>query len=233
MLILASNSPRRKELLSYGGWRFKVMAAEIDEQPLPQEEPRAYVLRMAETKAKAVARHAPEDAVIIAADTTVVDTCPDGSLEILGKPANVDEAEQMLRRLRGRTHQVMTGVAVLRASDGMMATDVCITDVPMRNYSDEEMHAYIETDDPMDKAGAYAIQHPGFRPVDELHGCYANVVGLPLCHVTRLLREFDVFPEKEVAEVCQQFLGRSCPMYQEVQEKEIESPRLVSFESVE
>jgi septum formation protein len=87
----------------------------------------------------------------------------------------------MLKQLRGRTHQVYTGVAFLRVSDGTLLTELSITDVPMRNYSDEEIRAYIQTGDPMDKAGAYAIQHPDFQPVHSMQGCYAGVMGLPLC----------------------------------------------------
>ena len=109
--------------------------------------------------------------------------------QILGKPADAYEAESMLRRLRGREHQVFTALAVVRRSEGFLALDWCVTDVPMRTYSDEEMCAYIATGDPLDKAGAYAIQHPDFSPVAELQGCFANVMGLPLCHVERTLMQ--------------------------------------------
>ena len=94
----------------------------------------------------------------------------------------------MLRRLRSRTHQVYTGIAVMPLSDGNLLTDLCVTDVPMRAYSDEEIDAYVATGDPLDKAGAYAIQHPDFHPVESMSGCYASVMGLPLCHLTRTLR---------------------------------------------
>ena len=133
-------------------------------------------------KPATVAGRSPLDDIIIAADTTVVD---EG--QILGKPANAYEAESMLRRLRGREHQVFTALAVVRRSEGFLALDWCVTQVPMRTYSDEEMYAYIATGDPLDKAGAYAIQHPDFSPVANLEGCYANVMGLPLCHLKRTL----------------------------------------------
>jgi MAF protein len=216
MLVLASTSPRRKELLALGGWDFQILPADINEDPQSGEAPIDYVRRMAESKAKEAAKHVPEEAVVLAADTTVVDTNAEGEQEILGKPADAAEAEIMLRRLRGRTHQVMTAVAVLRKADGRLLSDVCITDVPMRAYTDEEMMVYIESGDPLDKAGGYAIQHPGFHPAENLNGCYANVVGLPLCHVTRLLRAFGIEPKQDVARACQQELGYMCPIFEEV-----------------
>src|SRR5204863_5653183 len=110
--------------------------------------------------------------------TTVVD-----GNDILGKPIDNAEAFAMLTRLRGHTHQVYTGVALLRKSDGLLLKELSVTDVPMRDYSDEEINAYIATGDPLDKAGAYAIQHPQFQPVEHMRGCYASVMGLPLCLV--------------------------------------------------
>jgi nucleoside triphosphate pyrophosphatase len=206
-LVLASNSPRRKQLLALGGWTFTVLPAEVDESPLPGEEPQAYVLRLAREKARYVAEISTPEATIIASDTTVVE-----GGDILGKPADAQQAEEMLRRLRGHRHQVFTGLAVLRMADGTMLTDCCITDVPMRNYSDEEMLAYIATGDPLDKAGAYAIQHPGFAPVRSLSGCYANVVGLPLCHLVRTLDKLDIHPISSVPQACQASLQYSCPI---------------------
>jgi len=97
--------------------------------------------------------------------------------------------------------------------DGNLLTDVCVTDVPMRNYSDEEIHAYVATGDPLDKAGAYAIQHADFNPVIDMQGCYASVMGLPLCHVTRLLREMDIEPGADLPANCQSFLNYACPAF--------------------
>ncbi len=119
----------------------------------------------------------------------------------------------MLRQLRGRVHQVYTGIALLRLRDGNLLTDVCVTDVPMRTYRDEEIEAYVATGDPLDKAGAYAIQHANFQPVEIMKGCYASVMGLPLCHVTRLLRQMDVPPGADVPGKCQSFLNYECPVF--------------------
>lgn len=204
MLLLASNSPRRKQLLALGGWEFSVLAAEIDERPEPGEDPRDYVQRLAAGKAQAVAARAPFDTVVVAADTTVVDGSglpaaegvPEEQFaEILGKPSDAAEATGMLRRLRGRTHQVYTALAVLRVADGLLLTDLCATSVTMRSYTDTEIDAYVASGDPLDKAGAYAIQHTGFDPVAKLQGCYTNVVGLPLCRLMYLLRKMNLAPE--------------------------------------
>jgi nucleoside triphosphate pyrophosphatase len=210
-LVLASNSPRRKQLLALGGWIFKVLPAEVDENPLPGESPRAYVLRLAEAKARCAAKRSGAEAIVIAADTTVVD-----GGDILGKPADARQAELMLRRLRGHTHQVYTALAVFTPSDGVLLTDCCVTDVPIREYSEEELRAYVSTGDPLDKAGAYAIQHPGFKPVISLQGCYANVVGMPLCHLVRTLDKLDIHPESSIPQACQASLQYACPVYPRV-----------------
>jgi septum formation protein len=204
-LILASNSPRRRQLLALAGLEFKVIVPDVDESLRPNESPVDYVLRLAETKAQAV--NADVDQIVLAADTTVVN----GS-EILGKPKDAAEARAMLMQLRGRTHQVYTGVALLRKSDNLLLKELSVTDVPMRDYSDEEMEAYIQSGDPLDKAGAYAIQHPQFHPVARMAGCYASVMGLPLCHVLRMLRKMDVFPNTDVPMECQTLLEYECPV---------------------
>ncbi len=174
LLVLASNSPRRRELLALGGWMFNLDVANINEDVLPGEQPAAYVERLAIQKAQAVLPRSRPEHIIIGSDTTVV---LDG--EILGKPADEAEARQMLTRLRGRSHQVYTGIAALRVSDQTLLSDVCLTEVPMRAYSDAEIEAYIASGDPLDKAGAYGIQHPEFQPVINMQGCYASVMGLP------------------------------------------------------
>lgn len=188
---------------------FEVRAAEVDETPHPNESPADYVLRLAATKARAIPAH--EDHIILASDTTVVD----GS-EILGKPREEQEAIAMLRRLRGRTHQVYTAIALLRVSDNLLLTDLCVTDVPMRDYSEEEMQAYVQSGDPFDKAGAYAIQHPQFRPVAIMRGCYASVMGLPMCHVVRLMRKVNILPDADVPTNCQKFLEYECPVFESI-----------------
>jgi septum formation protein len=210
-LVLASNSPRRKHLLGLGGWSFRVEPAQVDENPLPGEDALGYVLRLAQSKAQVVAERSLQEDTIIAADTTVVD---EG--QILGKPADVFEAESMLRRLRGRQHQVFTALAVARRSADFLATDWCVTHVPMRAYGDEEMYAYIATGDPLDKAGAYAIQHPDFRPVTALEGCFANVMGLPLCHLARILRRLGIQADRKIPQACQQELGYNCSFFHQV-----------------
>jgi len=208
LLILASNSPRRRQLLALGGWMFGLDIADVDETRLPAEAPADYVRRLAEAKARAVLPRAREEHIIIGADTTVV---IDG--DVLGKPIDGQEARQMLTRLRGRTHQVFTGISILRASDGKVWTEVVITDVPMRAYSDEEIELYIESGDPMDKAGAYGIQNPNFQPVESMAGCYASVMGLPLCSLSVLLRHAGVPPRADVARNCQATLNYQCPVY--------------------
>jgi len=206
-LILASNSPRRKQLLTLGGWKFEVLVADANESQLPAEAPGEYVLRLAEMKARKSAENADKDGVVIAADTTVVD-----GDDILGKPQDEADAIRMLKRLRGHTHQVYTGLALLRVSDGNALTDLSVTDVRMRAYSDEEIDAYVRTGDPLDKAGAYAIQHADFHPVENLDGCFASVMGLPLCRLTHLLAGFGIPLETNVGVRCQIELQYDCPV---------------------
>lgn len=214
LLVLASNSPRRRELLALTGWPFSVMPADVDEDLRPAERPREYVLRLAQSKARAGAKHAGEAEFILAADTTVVN-----GKDTLGKPKDAAEAIEMLTALRGHSHQVYTGIALLRLKDGRMLTDVCVTDVPMREYSHEEIVAYVATGDPLDKAGAYAIQHPKFQPVEKLNGCYASVMGLPLCHLARNMQTFGVAPAADVPGNCQSMLNYTCPISPNLQEQ--------------
>ena len=206
-LILASNSPRRQQLLALGGWTFTVSVADVDESQISGEAPGEYVLRLAKMKALKSAEIAQGDRVVIAADTAVVD-----GNDILGKPVNDKDAVYMLKRLRGHTHQVYTGLALLRVSDGHTLSDLSITDVPMRAYSDAEIIAYVQTGDPLDKAGAYAIQHADFHPVENLEGCFASVMGLPLCRLTYLLEQFEIYPETNVGVRCQAELQYDCPI---------------------
>jgi MAF protein len=220
LLILASNSPRRRQLLALAGWEFSVSAADVDESQFPHgESPSDYVLRLAETKARATAAAvADADQIILAADTAVVD-----GTDILGKPKDNADASAMLKRLRGHTHQVYTGVALLRLRDGLLLRDLCITDVPMRDYSDEEIRAYVATGDPLDKAGAYAIQHPQFRPVampseerEGMSGCFASVMGLAMCHVILLMRKMDIQPDTEFFAGCETLLEYRCPVSSDI-----------------
>lgn len=208
MILLASNSPRRRQLLALGNWKFTTAVSDVDETQQDGESPTEYVLRLAQAKALAAVESAQgEDVVIIGSDTTVVDA---GS--ILGKPIDGEDATRMLNQLRGHTHQVYTGVALHRLKDGKTLTELCMTDVPMRDYSDDEIAAYIQTGDPLDKAGAYAIQHPDFQPVESMRGCYASVMGLPMCHVVRALHALDVQPLGNVPTACRKLLSYECPV---------------------
>ena len=210
-LILASNSPRRKDLLTLAGLPFEIVAADINETPREGEPPRDYVRRLAEEKAVAASLRADASQVILAADTIVVD-----GDTLLGKPADPSEAKRMLLQLRGRVHQVYTGLAALRVSDGHILRDVCAADVQMREYSEAEIDAYIATGDPLDKAGAYAIQHPTFKPVASTTGCYAGVMGLPICHVTRLLWHMDIPIANDVHADCNDRLDYHCALFKDI-----------------
>jgi septum formation protein len=212
MIWLASTSPRRRELLALLGVSFHTLAPAVDEMPMRGEAVEDYPLRLATAKAEAGARLNGKSArLIVAADTTVA---VDGAL--LGKPEDAQEARQMLLRLRGRVHFVISGVAVLEPASETTLAERCISSVPMRCYTDSEIEAYIATGDSLDKAGSYAIQHAGFHPVEGFNGCFANVMGLPLCHLTRMLRRLDVLINVDTAAVCQQTLGYTCKIYTRV-----------------
>jgi MAF protein len=201
-LVLASQSPRRRLLLDSLGLGFTVDAAEVDETPRPGETPGDLVCRLSREKARAVAGRHP-GAIVLAADTVVV---LDGKL--LGKPVDAREAIAMLRSLRGRVHQVCTAVSV--AYNGQLATRLSESDVLMRTYSDAEIAAYIASGDPLDKAGAYAIQHPLFAPVAGWEGCYTAIMGLPLGLAADLLREAGIVVPADVAATCERIGGRCC-----------------------
>lgn len=206
-LLLASNSLRRRQLIALGHWKVSTSISNVDEDQFPGEPPADYVLRLAETKARAAMQAAQPDQIIIGADTTVVDQG-----KLIGKPGDPAEAVLMLENLRGHTHQVYTGLALLRMQDEKLITDLCITNVPMRNYTRQEIETYVQTGDPLDKAGAYAIQHPDFHPVERLTGCFASVMGLPLCHLLRGLRQMDLPTEVDLPAACQAFLQYQCPV---------------------
>lgn len=188
MLVLASASPRRRELLTQAGYTFEVRPAHVPEDSLPGEEPIAYVVRLAREKAEAVYRQlagrdgaaAGDDLAVLGADTTVV---VDG--EILAKPEDAADAARMLRMLSGRTHRVITGVALATAEGTEVAAEV--TAVRFVALAEEEIAAYVATGEPMDKAGAYAIQGGAAKWIPRIEGCYFNVVGLPLALVTAML----------------------------------------------
>jgi septum formation protein len=206
MLVLASSSPRRRELLAQAGYSFEVHPADIPEDPLPNEDPIAYVTRLAREKAQAVYNElalkghdfsraesdsknaralAPEGVLsetlaVLAADTTVtLDN------HILGKPSDPADAARMLRLLSGRTHQVITGIALISATSSQVASETtAVTFLPL---TDDAIAAYVATGEPMDKAGAYAIQGRAARWIPRIEGDYFNVVGLPIALVSSLL----------------------------------------------
>lgn len=186
-LILASASPRRRELLAQAGYRFEVQASSVPESRRPEEDAIRFATRLAREKAQEVfarrqaAAGIAEPAMVLGADTVVV--C-DG--EVMGKPSDAADAERMLLLLSGRTHHVVTGVAVVW---GLTAIEVAaeVTQVTLRALSPEEVSRYVASGEPMDKAGAYAIQGYAGRWVPRIHGCYFNVVGLPLALVASLL----------------------------------------------
>ena len=185
-LILASSSPRRRELLTRTGLPFTIARPDIDESVQPGEAPDRYVARLSQEKAQAVHGALPPEALletlIVAADTTVaLDTA------ILGKPETATEATSMLTDLRGREHVVYTGVTVCKGDSGVSTTEVDTSQVVMRAYTDEEIARYVASGEPFDKAGGYGIQSTEFRPVAQIAGCYVNVAGLPLCRLCAIL----------------------------------------------
>jgi septum formation protein len=187
MVILASASPRRQELLRQAGFAFRVHASDIPETPLDGETPRDCAVRLAREKALAVGQRFPND-VVLGADTIVV---VDGAM--LGKPDNEADAARMLRALSGRTHEVITGVCVVAATNcgkRELRTASETTAVTMKKFSEQEIADYVATGEPMDKAGGYAIQGKASRWIPRIEGDYSNVVGLPLALVSQMLQEF-------------------------------------------
>jgi septum formation protein len=184
MLVLASASPRRRELLTQAGYQFEIHPAHIPEDPHPNEDPIAYVTRLARQKAEAIfSQLSPthSDLTVLGADTTVtLDN------QILGKPEDPEDAARMLRLLSGRTHRVITGVALVSPARTEIATEV--TAVQFLTLSEKEISDYIATGEPGDKAGAYAIQGHAARWIPRIEGCYFNVVGLPISLVATLLQ---------------------------------------------
>ena len=194
MLVLASASPRRRELLTQAGFAFDVRPADIPEEALPGEDPIAYVTRLAREKARVVFALPGEGSrgeqgressglIVLGADTTVT---LDGHL--LGKPESADDAARMLRLLSGRTHRVITGVSLV--AEGRAQTAAEVTSVQFLTLSEAEIEEYIATGEPMDKAGAYAIQGRAARWIPRIDGCYFNVVGLPISLVSTMLTSF-------------------------------------------
>lgn len=213
--ILASKSPRRKSLLRNLIESFIVIDPDILEERNSEEEPGEYVTRISELKAKAAGAYLDPskegDWVAIAADTIVVQ----GS-EILGKPIDESQALQMLSDLRGKSHTVYSGLAVFDIKKGEIRSRTVSSQVLMREYTDKEAAAYVASGDPMDKAGAYAIQNQDFDPAPTFSHCYANVMGLPLCHLAVLLNEMQHPGLADVAVRCQRSIHYQCPIFSQV-----------------
>jgi len=211
--ILASASPRRRQLLGLTGWGVIVRPVEVDEAPKPGELAEVMARRLALAKMRATVSIQDVNSVILAADTIVAD-----GDQSLGKPVNTSEAEAMLMNLRGRNHCVYTAIVLTDVSSNREEIDVCKTIVPMRDYSQGEVETYILSGEPMDKAGSYGIQDNGFRPVEVgmLKDCYTNVIGLPLCHVVRAMRSFGHPPTVDVPAACQIFTGFKCTVHPDI-----------------
>ena len=182
-LLLASASPRRRELLRNAGFDFDVQASQIVEEMKQGERPEEFARRAAREKAMRIAAYSPRGRLVLGADTVVV---VDG--ETLGKPSDPADAARMLRLLSGRTHQVHTGVCLVRAPDEVKALEHETTLVTFRELDEEEIRGYVESGEPLDKAGAYAVQGLASKFVTRISGCYSNVVGLPVARVYGIIR---------------------------------------------
>jgi septum formation protein len=207
-VVLASASPRRLALLRLTGWSVQVHAVEIDETPRSREGAPELAARLAAEKAQQAARDFDAQPLVLGADTVVAD-----GRRLLGKPRDEAEAFQMLMDLQGRRHQVVTALALV--DRGGLLRETCCTEVPMRALDAERALAYIQSGEPMDKAGAYGIQDREFNLVDSgaMRGCFANVMGFPICHFVRAMRRLGKRPSGDVPIACQGYTGYDCPVY--------------------
>lgn len=208
VLTLASQSPRRWQLIQLLGYPVEICVADVDESSVREPDPALNAVETAVLKATHIAAHHPDKAIIIAADTIVA-----LGRRMLGKPRDAAEAQQMLTDLRDGQHEVHTGLAVLDGRSGQLLTRVTTAVVTMRPYSQMEIAAYVASSDPMDKAGAYAIQHPIFRPVAELSGCYTAVVGLSVCELIQMLDELEIPRLADLTAVHAAHAAYPCPIY--------------------
>ncbi len=185
---------------------------EVDELPLQDETAEDLVKRLALTKARTAILNCDESGVVLAADTVVVD-----GHRLLGKPSDHAEAKAMLWDLRDREHRVLTTLVLIDQRDNRQILMMCESSVPMRSYSMDEVEAYLKSGEPLDKAGGYGIQDP-FNPVaiERFHDCYANVMGLPLCHLAKAMSRLGQSPSTAIPEVCQTYLGYDCSVYSEI-----------------
>ena len=186
-IILASSSPRRKELLEKLSIKFDVLPSLVDEIPLRGELPEDFALRISMEKALSVSGNLDSDCVVIGADTVVV---IDG--EILGKPRSEEEAKLMLKKISGREHRVITGFSIIKPKVEILHREFVESRVKIKTLAPQEIEGYIKTREPMDKAGAYGAQGIGAFMIEEIYGSYTNVVGLPLTHVIDVLTRLGV-----------------------------------------
>ena len=213
-LILASGSPRRRELIGRLGLPCSVRVSGLDEDPVEAPEPSLLAARLARMKAREVAS-GEQRSLVIGCDTLV---CLDR--RILGKPSDRRDARKMLRALRGRTHDVITAVAVVESGSGREETAVVTSQVRMRRFGQSVLSRYLESGDSLDKAGAYGIQTAGAGLVKSFSGCYFNIVGLPLCELARLLVRFGMETDP-VGPPCTLPGGRICPRWERAPVSEV------------
>ena len=203
-LILASGSPRRRELLRLLGLPFEVVRPDVREEGDCSSPPAFQACALAQKKALTVSNGNPTH-LVVGADTLVV---LDGG--VMGKPSDASAARAMLRALRGREHLVITGLCLVQPGRGRPEVEAVQTRVWMRDYTDQDIVDYIARGEPFDKAGAYAIQDTSFSPVEEIEGCYANVMGLPLCHLFVALEPLGLCPSSTPQAACEAHLQRTC-----------------------
>ena len=210
-IILASQSPRRSDLLGLIDKQFTIKPANINENRQPTESAQAYVSRLAHNKANKIATNASRQSIVIGADTIVIH-----KNNILGKPKTNQDAYEMLNSLNGKTHKVLTAFSVHADQSNTILNDYCETDVKLRIMTSQEIKFYVSTQEPMDKSGGYAIQNKTFQPASPLGGCLANVIGLPLCHLSNALNKFNRNIDPTIADKCQSYLNYDCPISQSV-----------------
>lgn len=207
-LVLASGSPRRRQLLRAAGFDAVVRPAEINEEIREAEAPEEMVRRLALGKARSVAEGSQGDLLVLAADTTVVHRG-----RILGKPQDREGAVRMLLELRAGTHDVLTALALVEPGSGRELVRVTRSQLEMRQYRRAEVEAYVASGSPLDKAGGYGIQDRGFQPVnmDEFEDCFTNVMGLPLCTLGEMLQQFGWRSEADLVEACFRYRPHALP----------------------
>ncbi|MCB9422699.1 MAG: septum formation protein Maf [Ardenticatenaceae bacterium] len=215
-LVLASQSPRRRELITLLGYPVRAVSADVDESLVDEPDPAVNVVGTARLKAVKIAKqwqrlNVDGGVVVVAADTTVA-----LGDEMLGKPIDAADARRMLRSLRGRPHKVHTGVVLMALDSGREVSGVNTAVVTMRDYSDAEIEAYVASGNPMDKAGAYAIQHPTFRPVARLDGCFTGVMGLSVCHLLQLFAQLGLAMQADLTAVAAAHQHFSCQLLDEI-----------------